>query len=499
MTLEQPHHASRLGSFLRYRAWFFGGMLLGILLGLATVVPVLTMMAPALDGSGSFAETGRVDSSPASTTSEGCRALADSSARLFARVEQRQLAQAQLTAHLGAGLRAVGAVREGRGTSIAEISAHGFTEQSSYTVALARLSRVLERADSAHRESWALLAEASETLRRCRAAMSSATITPDAAASSGRAVDQLQDLDEEVASRQALLDESLERLTDLPRPVDLMVVRDAPVDPRSPSRSEFAAGIDPSPFYIDWPAQRIWAFGGAKIPIQNGRADRNRDEEVASGRVRIALYEGLMATRVDPERTLRDLVSGTPVLRSRLRQLIESADVSLSRQTEAGAIWADTGLPFLGSDSLMQVVLPFAISRTDTFDFRSNRSGCSPAQVLDEKGENYAAITAVVLDARGLRWEPALLPRIVSESGALVADVSLFDPNVVAENGFVTYATYEGQARYQAGPRPLWIAVRSNGKPGELAVPDPDGQTLRSLLGRNPRSLETRGLMILID
>jgi len=70
------------------------------------------------------------------------------------------------------------------------------------------------------------------------------------------------------------------------------------------------------------------------------------------------------------------------------------------------------------------------------------------------------APTGIIIDARETGLAPALLPRIVDESGTVVSSPETVDPNALRDRGMAAYAKEPGSVslfRERVGDHPIWV------------------------------------------
>jgi hypothetical protein len=121
-----------------------------------------------------------------------------------------------------------------------------------------------------------------------------------------------------------------------------------------------------------------------------------------------------------------------------LEALVAHASVVETRYVPGGTVETAVQLPFAGQ--LTALFLPAISSATS-----------------DSEPRTEAVHTGVVIDARGLAIQPALLPRIVDERGQTLYASESVDREAAIQQGYVAYAKAFDQAPAQAriGANPL--------------------------------------------
>src|SRR5262249_48109118 len=113
---------------------------------------------------------------------------------------------------------------------------------------------------------------------------------------------------------------------------------------------------------------------------------------------RQGLWGELEQVRLDARQMLGPAVMQTEAQRQALEAFIAQAPVAETRYVSGGTVETAVQLPFAGQLTALLLSQPSAV-------------------MPDGEPRSEATHTGVVIDARGLAIQPALLPRIVDESG----------------------------------------------------------------------------------
>lgn len=142
----------------------------------------------------------------------------------------------------------------------------------------------------------------------------------------------------------------------------------------------------------------------------------------ATQAARQRLLTALTEVRLDASRLLGAVVQESPALRQALEEAVADAEVYEMHYFPGGTVESAVQLPLRGR--FMTLLLPANAVSSGGADEPS------PAAVY----------TGVVIDARGLAIQSALLPRIVDESGQTLYAPEVVDPVLAAQRGYIAYA-----------------------------------------------------------
>ena len=227
--------------------------------------------------------------------------------------------------------------------------------------------------------------------------------------------------------------------------------------------------------YVDWGGGIVAAWGRAVHLAGEGRtfqvsSSRIAAEEAARKRL-IEIAEGLRATsdsRVGDLPGLREKISGivkrTAPSRERRRNQFVEMLVVLSLRGPEGLTQAVQEAVRAGGGSGIAPPPEAGPERA---------AGAPPAPIA------AGAPTGIVIDARDSGIGPALLPRILDDSGAVIVSPETVRAEALRLRGMVAYVREVGQvalSRDRIGEAPLWVHASA----GPATVPAPGAPPSRA-------------------
>ncbi|MDZ7379003.1 MAG: hypothetical protein ONB06_06595, partial [candidate division KSB1 bacterium] len=187
---------------------------------------------------------------------------------------------------------------------------------------------------------------------------------------------------------------------------------------------------------INWTEGAVLSRHSATNTAPRGASDPPQQAAVQAARQGLLVV--LDRVRLDAHQMLGPALRQAAAQRQELEALVAQAEVVETRYLPGKTAETTVQLPFVGRLTALLLTPPAALppddgARTDT------------------------AHTGVVIDARGLAIQPALLPRIVDETGQILYAPEVVDAEAAAQQGYVAYARAYDQAPAQAriGERPL--------------------------------------------
>ncbi len=181
--------------------------------------------------------------------------------------------------------------------------------------------------------------------------------------------------------------------------------------------------------------------------------DRRLQEQDAMDRMGPQVQALAARVRVTPDTLAADVLAGDSELSRRVADTISSWTVVETRYHEAGAVELSAEL------DLRRWLRPVLVSLAST--------GATPV------GSGQA--TGLLIDARGLPFEPCLVPRITTASGAVLFGAQRLSAEPLASESPVVYVTdpADEAAVRRAGERPILVRAASVVRGGELVL-DPE-------------------------
>lgn len=226
---------------------------------------------------------------------------------------------------------------------------------------------------------------------------------------------------------------------------------------------------------IDWENNVVYAVGDGVPPAKaiNPAQARVRAKRAALDEAYARLLEATKAIRVDAESTTRNFVNENRTVRTRVSGMVKNAEVVDIRQHDDGSYQIMLRMPMTGPNGIASVLLPQqlmniqkakVVSRTVRDDSATTVAMANkPASVKAASGGGK--FTGIIIDAKGLNASPATFPRILSQSGEVLYDLTKVDPNQ-ATNKMCEYKKSLKLAKKspRAGNHPLVLkAVKAAG------------------------------------
>ncbi len=227
---------------------------------------------------------------------------------------------------------------------------------------------------------------------------------------------------------------------------------------------------------VDWTNGIVEASGTGrqpKNPLNTAQA-RAVAEKEAQERARENLTEVLGSLRIDSESRIGGLDSGAFLERGEMQDRLHKAQVVNLSYLNDGAVEATVAIRLSGE--LLEAVLPVSIKPI------------RPVQQPDPpKPENREVFSGLVIDARGIGVQPALVMRIEDEEGAEVYGPTFISREHAVSQGVVKY----GRDLEQAGadprvaPNPLTLrAIRTaSSAPCDIVISNADAKRVRGAAG----------------
>jgi hypothetical protein len=221
---------------------------------------------------------------------------------------------------------------------------------------------------------------------------------------------------------------------------------------------EPGGGPEPRPYvetvrdgYVDWGEGTVAAWGRA-LSIEGAHAVPEGEQvqlaaELDGRRNLLAIVQNL---RANAEFRIGD----RPDVVERVQGIVRGAKVLKRRQGKGRFYEVLVSAPLHGVEGISYSI------HEATSAAPAGGSGAGAPEGAASSGAAEGATTGIVIDARGTGLQPALLPRIVDESGAVVASPATVNQADLRERGMAAYATLPAGAsawRGRVGGSPLWV------------------------------------------
>lgn len=236
---------------------------------------------------------------------------------------------------------------------------------------------------------------------------------------------------------------------------------------------------------IDWSKGSITVTGSGAAP---NKADMSAGQKrllaqrAATADAYRQLAELINGVNVDSETIVKDFVTESDIIRTRVSALIKGAVPGKPKYMSDGTVEVEVTLGLYGQKSLSAVIVPPALEKNEVETIQP-----TPEPVSTPLPENppTGSYTGVIIDCRGMGVEPAMSPQIVDANGKeiYIAPGSPIDPDLVVNIGIVGYADTlnQAQANSRVGKNPLIIkASKAGGKfKTDAVVSAADGQKIK--------------------
>jgi hypothetical protein len=241
---------------------------------------------------------------------------------------------------------------------------------------------------------------------------------------------------------------------------------------------------------IDWTNGFIEAFGVGRPPANplnaaHARAVAQRNADVAA---RNNLIELVGDIRVDSEALVADHLAEGKIPLQELETVLRDAravDLSYGRDEE---VQVKVSIRLQGS--LAELLLPEDIRIITTV---------KQPQEANQKEEPFSGL---LVDCRGITFQPGMVPLIVDEDGAVLYGPAFASRDHAVERGMVSYMRNIDSATKdpRVGPKPLSVkAIRTvEGKPCDIMISHADAAQIRGLAS-NLNFLHQCRVLLVVD
>jgi hypothetical protein len=231
---------------------------------------------------------------------------------------------------------------------------------------------------------------------------------------------------------------------------------------------------------VNWTEGVVLSRDSATGPAPRGTGALASQAAVQAARQ--GLWGLLDHVRLDATQMLGPVIRQAEAQRQELEALVARAMVVETRYLPGRTVEMTVQLPLAGRLTALTLAPP---------------SVSTP----DGEPRAEAAHTGVVIDARGLAIQPALLPRIVDEQGQPLYAPDLVDVEAAVQQGYIAYARAFDQAPAQTriGERPLVLrALRVAGASRvDLVLGNPEATRIRDYAATRRLVRQCRVLIVM--
>lgn len=227
---------------------------------------------------------------------------------------------------------------------------------------------------------------------------------------------------------------------------------------------------------IDWVDGIIRVTGSGAPPNKGGAAQKRlMTKRAAQADGYRQLAEAINGVHVDSETSVKDFVTESDVIKTRVSALVKGAMPVATRNLSDGSIEVDMEAKLYGSNGLLGVVAPWENRKPGpppTVQVPAEQS-VLPTTLVASSGQDFRGLpmlvadvrySGVIIDARGMGLEPAMSPSILDPGkGELYLARNKVDPDYVVNEGIASWYTTLEQGRgdrERVGSNPLVIKAR---------------------------------------
>lgn len=234
---------------------------------------------------------------------------------------------------------------------------------------------------------------------------------------------------------------------------------------------------------VNWQGQVVRATGAGApdLKAQNAAQARLGAERAALLDAFRNLLAQVKGVSVDGTKKMGDLMEKDEV-RARVEGVVKGYKVTNKRY------FSDNGVE-------VEIEVPLALL-TDVCDPDATQVLAIAAPAEPKKPDAPPA-TGLVIDARGLKVVPALMPRVLDDAGKALYSVDTLSPDARKSSGVASYvqSLEDAQKSLKAGEKPLVIkAAKANGADLQLAAED-----AKKLASINPTFLADGKVVIVLN
>jgi hypothetical protein len=258
----------------------------------------------------------------------------------------------------------------------------------------------------------------------------------------------------------------------------------APASGGETRRRNYEENVFPSvrsetgPGWVDWTELKLYARTEG-LPDAGAYAARTIVEQKAMARLGPLMLDAAARVRVTADTTAGDVLESGSKLASLLDEDSSSWRVVETRYYTSGKIGVD------GCLDIYQWLKPVLLS----LESQSPAPQGMPSEY-----------SGIVVDARGLKVEPALAPRIWSPSGEMLWGIQLLPTGTVKQRSPVGFVVDPADPRSckRAGPNPLFVRAASVRDRVDLVLGSPDAELFLTAR-QDPRILSEARVILVLD
>ena len=205
------------------------------------------------------------------------------------------------------------------------------------------------------------------------------------------------------------------------------------------------------------------------------------------------LAEIIQGVQIDSQTSVKDFVVESDQVNTQISALVKGARTVKSTYLSDGTVEVLMRIPLSG---VTRVAVPPAIIKEERKDPEP-----IPVALPQQPEPSAPSYTGLVIDARGLRANAAVSPKVLDENGAQVYGILMVDKNEAARQGLCGYAADVDMAQrdQRVASNPLLVkAVRAEGSSmSDLRISNDDAQMVRAAAGSQPFLKQCRVMVVI--
>lgn len=233
---------------------------------------------------------------------------------------------------------------------------------------------------------------------------------------------------------------------------------------------------------INWSKALISAKGIGEPPQKyNRKQGQAMALKTAKLDAKRKIFEIIPGIRIDATRVIRNFASKNDVMMAKLETMVRNAKVVKQEYMSDGTVAVTIEMRLIGG--FAQLVLPRGVKQVETVkavvpDKKSKKIGTSPPKPATQ------FYSGLVIDARGLKVKPAMVPKILDENGQEVYGPAYVSREYAVQKGMSAYTRDLKAAKMnpRVADNPLVVkGLRTQGSgKTNIVISNSDASRLRS-------------------
>lgn len=190
--------------------------------------------------------------------------------------------------------------------------------------------------------------------------------------------------------------------------------------------------------WVNWCQGIIYAEGLGRVPAevckekQDPSTAKDAEEDAHAN-----LFQTVKEVRIDSSARVRDLVEKSDMIRVQLQGMVKRAQLIKREYLSDGTVHVTVALKLTGG--LAQLALPEYVRQVRDIKPISGEPSVGKKPEKSSEPSPPTVYTGLVVDARGLQGQPAMVPMIVDENGREVYGSAYVSREFAVQNGMAAY------------------------------------------------------------